>query len=179
MLVPIFSSKIHRAVVVGEDDKLIAPISQSDMIKFVADYFKTQKFGKKTLGELNIINRNVFGVYDTDPVIRAFKIISTKGYSAVPILDKDLNLVGNLSASDIKGFAKDKLLAFTQEIRFFLQDHSKESLKPITVTEKSSLNECLNILSSGPHRVWVVKDKKPIGVVSMTDIFVFIRDLKE
>lgn len=177
VLVPIFASGVHRVATTDEKGDFKMLVSQSLVIKNILNFIEDDEvFGKKSLKDLGLGQVKPLSVHGTDPVLNALHIIS-KGYSGVPVIDKGGVLIGNFSASDVKNFVHDQLPSYTQEIKFWLEDHSPNSLKPVTVTLENTFAEVCQVLSKGLHRVWVVdKENKVAGVVSYTDIFKLIRD---
>jgi len=88
--------------------------------------------------------------------------------SAVPIVSaKDGTLVGTLSSTDFKGVQENNLPVLTNSIRNYM------TTEPLTCTLKAPLRDVIELLaSSGVHRLYVTEGcpKKPVGVISVTDI---------
>lgn len=178
LLVPIFAGGVHRVATTNEEGDFKFTVSQSLVIKNILNFIEDDEvFGKKTLKELGLGQVKPVSVHGTDPVLNALHIIAKKGFSGVPVVDKEGVLIGNFSATDVKSFVQDHLPTYTQEMKFWLEDHAPQSLKPVTITHENTFFEVCQVLSKGIHRAWVVdKEHKVVGVVSYTDIFKLIRD---
>jgi len=178
-VIPYFAEGIHRVVAVDQHGDLKLTVSQSSVIHYILDFLQDDVvFGKKTLKDLGLAVDRVVGVKDTEKVVTVLKGIGKKGFSGVPVVDSHKGtLVGNFSATDVRQFVQDHLLSFNMEIKKWLEVHSPESLKPVSVHNDATLYSVCKLLSNGLHRVWVVDvENKPIGLVSYTDIYQLFRD---
>ena len=136
-----------------------------------------QEFGKKTIKELYLGQVKVNSLKSSESVIKAFKIMNKHGFSAIPIVGNDNQIVGNFSNADVKGFCKETIPSFNQKIQYYLEKQSESSLNPITCKLEDTFSSVLEKLSKGPHRIWVIDEQnRPHSVVSMTDIFKLMRD---
>jgi len=186
ILVKLFASGIHRIPIL-KNGELQMSISQSSVIFFaLSDKLKVgslKEMGKNSLKSLGLGQVSPHTVHGHSTVIYALTLISKNGFSALPVINSDGVLIGNFSASDLKSFTTEKFPCFADTIEDFLQTHSPNSLKPVSVSDTLSLYETVQILCGGKfvfHRVWITDSNGiPIGVVSFTDIFKAIRDFDE
>ena len=112
----------------------------------------------------------------------AFALMASSGRSGIAIVDEEGSLMGNTSARDIRFAALDEgRTAIDTDIISYLAivrqaTASKNDRYPITyVRETDTLLHTIALLAkTGYHRCFVVdKDKKPVGVVSVSDVVNF------
>jgi CBS domain-containing protein len=102
--ISLFQRGLHRVVVTNEERKIVGILSQSDVVRFLAGKMDEHySFFGKTVEELNLGTYSLITVRDTQPTIAALKILYEHKVSAVAVVNKEGILVGNLSASDLKG----------------------------------------------------------------------------
>jgi len=177
IVIEMFAKGIHRIPLSDEKEELTMTISKTAFINFLLPFFEKDEMGKSTVADLGLISYNLVTMKDNDPVVKGFLEIEKKKCYGLPVVDSDGKICGNLSASDIKSFSKDHIPSFSLDVKFWLKTHSEKSLKPITCTKKTSFYEVLKTLVK-IHRVWVVdSENKPVGCVSQTDVFKFLKNL--
>jgi len=121
----------------------------------------------------DVMTPNVVTVSTDDSARRVAKILNEKKISCVGVKDSDGNVVGTVSETDIiKAFDKDPKEVTSKDI----MTPSVEFINP-----ESTLKEAMGILSEkGIHRLLVISDKKPVGILSTSDIVKTIKTtLKE
>jgi len=105
--------------------------------------------------------------------IRGFRfMLQHNELSALPIVNKSGKLIDTLSASDFRGVnlenLKDTLLPVC---KFLKKARGRMEYDLVTGTTDEPLYSIVDkVMVHGHHRVWIVDGKKPIGVVSLTDI---------
>jgi len=181
LIVNLFSGSARRCIVL-KDGKVYSVITQSLMLEF----FQTQKelLDSSTLesSASTKSSGSFFCVKDDQKASEAFKSIHEEGLSSCGVLDEDGAIIMVLSAADlVVGLAglKDKgeSLAHLQEtevVEFLAEtrvSNPKARASAILVAPDSSFEQVLNKLSKcRVHRVVVAKDKRPSGVISLTDV---------
>jgi len=183
-MINMFADGLHRVPVLDDKEDLIVTVSQSLVVKYLSTEMKSQdelkEFGTKSLEDLFLGKVQVKSLKSSDSVLKAFKIMNKHGFSSIPIVGDDDSIIGNFSNSDVKGFCKESIPSFFQNISYYLEKQSKQALKPVTCKSTDSLASVMEKMSMGPHRVWVVDEKnRPVSVVSMTDIFKVLRDFSQ
>lgn len=172
-----FAKGIHRIPLQDEKEELKMTISKTAFIQFLLPFFEADESGKKTVGELDLGPKDLSTIKEDEAVINGFLEIEKRRIYALPVVDSEGKIVGNLSATDMKQFSKDHIPSFTLDAKFWLKTHSEKSLKPVTCTKSTTFYEVLKTLTQ-VHRVWIVDDNnKPIGVISQTDVFKHIKNL--
>jgi CBS domain-containing protein len=182
LAVNIFAGGIHRAPVVDAEGKLTGTLSQSTIVKWFIEQAKTylKDFSALSLylSDLGLGSGGVVAVTEDTTVLEVLKTLDKNGVSAVPVVDGEGKLVGNFSAVDLKEMYTEKWPSFQLPVKEYLEKHSKSSLVSESLDyQGSTLQDVLNFFDTHPfHRVWVVTEGKPVGVVSHTDIMTFLRD---
>jgi len=161
---------IHRVPIVSKDGRRVALITQSSVLQFL--HAHRQHYPELSAEPLSASSLGFAGTLHTleghNPTFRAFQMMRKEGVSAVGIVDAEGRLMGNISASDLRGFTPGRMVkALYTSLSRFLGD------KPVhSVTASNTLGEVIEkLVTNHIHRVWVVADDgKPIGVVSLCDI---------
>jgi CBS domain-containing protein len=115
----------------------------------------------------------VIKVFDTDKTEVALKRMVRAGVQMVAVVNKDGQLVGNMSASDYRGLKSSEFSLFQEPVGKFITRNNPKSTKPVSLKkEDASLLAVLEaIVSNKVHGLYIVDNGKPIGQVSFTNIF--------
>jgi len=192
-LVDIFYNGAHRVPVMSDDGlKLLGVISQTDLMNILVQCMGLLHRAErtKTLAELEFGEKeSLITVHSLEKVVDVLKRMNQvlkKPVSAVPVVDGDGKLIANFSASNLTGLNQanfGNLLLGVYEFLLKAREEGKEkfqkafqglkSLHPITCTMESTFQSVVfNMVTNRVHHLWVVdKEEKPVGVVSMTDLF--------
>jgi len=179
----LFSEGVHRVPVMDDTNKIVNILSQSDVIHFLAENkSKFGHLGHLTVEELNLSSsKEAITMSCHAPAIQAFYLMSFNKVSAVAVVDVEGKLIGNISASDIRGLVREKFPALLKPIpEFFCELTGHESKPVISCKNSTTLLELVKIMDDNRiHRVWVVDDISdvPIGLVAMTDIMKLFSDI--
>jgi len=180
--------KVNRIIVQDKNKKLCNLITQSRLLSIfnVMDIKKCES----TIENLQIGIKKVISVPSTEVAYRAFKLMIEKGVNGLAVLNRDGEIVGNISISDIKliGWNADywNLLGFPiVEYLHQLSNHPENVIRdynfwtldrPQNVVLSCKLEDKLSTVIRKMcffkvHRIYLLsKDKKPIGVIAMHDI---------
>jgi CBS domain-containing protein len=170
----VFYKGVHRVPVMDEQDKLIAIVTQTDVMNFFGrnSSLMNADLGRQTVKQLKLSTPNVITMSINAQAIHAFHLMYLHKVSAVAIVNSAGMLVANLSASDLKGLVQQQFSSLLLPVPTFISN-MKGKVKPaISVTmntqfETVILQMCLFRI----HRLWVVnEDGKPIGVISQSDV---------
>eukprot|EP01112_Ceratiomyxa_fruticulosa_P017792 TRINITY_DN560_c0_g1_i2.p1 TRINITY_DN560_c0_g1~~TRINITY_DN560_c0_g1_i2.p1 ORF type:complete len:343 (-),score=73.09 TRINITY_DN560_c0_g1_i2:220-1248(-) len=180
----------HRAIALSDDKRLVNIISQSRLAQCINELWDVDPtltgLGKKTLTELDLVNKEVIYVSDAYRALDAFTLIKEKGVSGVAVVCRETlknphpKIIGNISTHDlmcVKSSGKYLQLLYTtvgdylQTLKFVSPSSPK---RIITCTPRDRLRDVLHeICSNQVHRIYVVKDHESnelLGVVSLTDV---------
>ncbi|ORX43786.1 CBS-domain-containing protein [Piromyces finnis] len=199
--VEIFSNGIRRLLLVKEDGSLFGILSQSNVVKYLADLFPIQLPGQKNndkkweLGEkpISLARPELNEVISIDrysSVMDALRIMYNSAISSIAIVETmgtKKHLRGNISMTDIKEVIKNnkwRLLwypvgNFFEEIRK-MQEFDNNGIDKVPVytvsTETSVIKVIQKLAVTKGHRIWVVTEGDNLkSVYSLTD---FMKILK-
>jgi CBS domain-containing protein len=164
---------LKRIGVTSEGGDLIGVLSQSQLLKFVLSHLEKFSFLEKTIKELQLGYKDeIYSIDKSFCVKDAFLLMRQMRVSGVPILDQG-SLLGNISLSDFK-------LSTSLNLRGFLNLQLEEYHKlkpyhlhpePLYVTPETRASELMKKLKcSRVHRMFILDEKKLIGVVSHKDL---------
>lgn len=173
--VPITDSSSGTPVCIGI-------ISQSGLVAFLASKCPHGSMDETMLDAGLPFRKDVIKVAESEAAFTTFELLDSKRLSGIAVVDEDGKLIGNTSAVDIKNAVMDAgrtvmdmdILSYLACVR---QSQVMKNCKypNCHVRENATVGNVLNLLAkTGFHRVFVVdEDKKPVGVISFTDIIQF------
>jgi len=175
------NTKLHRVVFEDRNANMLGVISQSKVIEFLSK--NLSRFPAKKLKDFFHLNHNtVLSANLKDLAIEAYSQMCQCNVSGLAVVNDAGELVGAISASDIKGSLEANL--FTDiylPIGLYLDKATPNfprslSERPISCTLDTTLSEAVSKLSSNHiHRVFVVDESsKPVAVLSLSDIITFL-----
>jgi predicted transcriptional regulator len=182
LAVDLFSSGIHRAPILNKELNIIGSLSQSDIIKWLYEqsntYLKNSKVFKQSINELGLGQVVPISVRKDNIVIDVLKVINEHDISAVPVVDDEGKLVGNFSVTDLKKMYTETWISLNLTIYDYLSKHSPSSLiNQGLSSDYTTLHNVLEYFNTYPyHRVWILDNDKPLGVISHTDIMKLIKN---
>jgi len=184
--------KSHRILVFNSKGELSNLITQSRVVQFIPTMLESIPKASKTIQELGIGYKNVVTINDDEVAYKAFKLMIEKKVSAVAVVTKTGELVGNISVSDFKlcGFENRfwdllglPVMKYLEEVNMkrdsgirnhiFSWIHEKDRPTPVlSVRPTDTLAIAIKYLTFyRVHRVYITDDKKKlIGVISLHDI---------
>jgi len=173
--VPITDSSSGTPVCIGI-------ISQSGLVAFLASKCPHGSMDETMLDAGLPFRKDVIKVAESETAFTTFELLDSKRLSGIAVVDEDGKLIGNTSAVDIKNAVMDAgrtvmdmdILSYLACVR---QSQVMKNCKypNCHVRENATVGNVVNLLAkTGFHRVFVVdEDKKPVGVISFTDIIQF------
>jgi CBS domain-containing protein len=173
-LLYIFKRGVHRAAVVDDDDKVVHVVTQSTVIQFLARHIN--HFGRIATTTIEKIGLGFQTVLYVNPEVRAIHAFYQMWFhkvSGVAVVDGNGALLANLSVTDLKGLSQENFPSLLDPVLEFIDKQVKyKKIPPITVTPDTTFETVvLKIAATGVHRLWIMdKDKKPVGLVSLTDV---------
>jgi len=130
----------------------------------------------KSIGELNIGNKNVQTIKDYYQVVEALKLVALQHISAVGVVNKEDQFIGEIGAHDLRELNKSNSLMdmILLPIKDYISQHKKT---PPTVHPNSTFGEVLHCIEENHlHRVFVVENQKVVGIISLGDIIQCVLD---
>jgi len=174
----------------AKQSKLVGILSQGSLFQQVASLWMA---GPLKEAAVPLLQELIESKYITSPVksvsaklsaLSAFEQMSKLDLSGLAVVDDDGVLIHNTSATDIKLWlsASEKLNMSIEAFLIQIRKASLDERYPVTMcTAKDSLKRAIEKLKATKyHRMWIVDaEKKPIGVLALTDIFKFVCKTKE
>jgi len=159
------------------DDRLQNYVSQSEIVKILAEKNAFAPFASKTIKELNLGNNNVIHVKENDRVIEAFKLMIINKVSGVAVVNDQNQIIGQISSSDIQNISKtgemvQRLYETYAPYRKILVEKYQAPEKLITVLSGTQFSELLDVIVKNRlHRIFVVGENNILeSVISLTDL---------
>jgi len=177
----VLSHNIHRVPVFDNTDKVYSILSQSDLIQFLFENIKEVGIARyDTVEKLGLGTSAVISMSAKAKAIHAFFLMLYNRVSAVAIVSGNGELVGNLSASDLRGLDQNTFTQLLMPVMEFVKS-VKRHRGLITCKKDSTLESVLSKLANNRvHRLWMVDDQNgPIGVVTLTDIMKLFSNREE
>jgi len=148
-------------------------ISQMDVIKFLLKNSKELgNFVHKTVQQLNLYDPEqpqVVSIKTNESAFLGFQRIREADINGIAVIDAQTGkLVGNLSASDLRGLSAINLIRVMDSVENFLG----EKLMAVSCSPQSCLLDIMfQCVDAKIHRIYVVNpQQEPIGVISLSDI---------
>eukprot|EP00658_Telonema_sp_P-2_P078120 TRINITY_DN7239_c0_g1_i13.p1 TRINITY_DN7239_c0_g1~~TRINITY_DN7239_c0_g1_i13.p1 ORF type:complete len:348 (-),score=99.84 TRINITY_DN7239_c0_g1_i13:307-1350(-) len=152
-------------------------ISQSDVVRFVADHPNCFEPGviDKTLEELEFLAQQtpteIVSVNQKMSALDAFELMERRGVSGLAVLNDEGQLVGNLSASDLRGMGRHEfgdLLMSVEDFTLINKDQVQGYCLPPDATLDCLLQ---TFKEKRVHRLYVVDERNsPMAVITLTDV---------
>jgi len=173
--------KSYRVAAIDHASGLLSTIvTQSHVVSLIRRNLSKFNFAAKTVGDLKMGYKDtVLSIKTSDRVIDAFNIINDYKIHGLAVVDATGKLIDNISASDLKyigaeGKNASRLFATASEYlqKYRGTDDTKFISEPYCVLPSDTVQDVIEKLAeTHAHRVYVVDgEKKPIGVISLSDI---------
>jgi len=177
----LFQKGVHRVAVIGANGKTENVLTQTDIVRFLITKIDEHPwFFDTTVKEMHLgLEKRIITCHQSAKAIKAFKLMDEHKVSAVGVVDDRGRLVGNLSASDLKGQGiadwgqgADPFGTLQMPVMSFLQQGGMTHFPVGSCTSDTTFNFLLlKVMALRVHRLWVVDKKgKPISVISLTDV---------
>eukprot|EP00658_Telonema_sp_P-2_P078125 TRINITY_DN7239_c0_g2_i4.p1 TRINITY_DN7239_c0_g2~~TRINITY_DN7239_c0_g2_i4.p1 ORF type:complete len:348 (+),score=85.70 TRINITY_DN7239_c0_g2_i4:136-1179(+) len=175
-------SPAHRVVLCTEQSRIDMVISQSDVVRFLAEHPSCFEPGvlDKSLEELNFLAAapevipEVVAVAQSVTAIAAFALMEAKGVSGLAVLGAEGALVGSVSASDLRGMGQGEFGLLMSVEDFMLVNKEEVACHAVL---PSDTFDCLlqTFKEKRVHRMYVVNEEhSPVAVITLTDILRFL-----
>jgi len=172
-MLPVLCNELYRTMVVSSDGNKKAMVSQMDLAQFLYDN-KTQfgMFMNKSVGEIGMVGSaevQFVQVPMREQVVEALGRMYINSVNTIAVVS-DGDIVANFSNSDLRSITKDTFQDLLLPLSEFLQKRTSPR-PPVTCIAQDSLGDVLRqALAESVQSIWVLKDTKPIGVITLSDI---------
>jgi len=165
---------VYRLLVqVAEEEFKI--LTQSDLIRFLSSYWEEFSFKDMTVGEA-FEEKRIHKITTSHTALKGFQIMRLQQVNALAITDEHGKLIGTISGSDLRGLSHDKVANVLLPVMDFLKSQHGGVLKPPITCKKTDKVKAVTdkLITEKVHRVWITNDAEPIGVVSLSDLALFV-----
>ncbi|KAJ5172114.1 hypothetical protein N7492_004707 [Penicillium capsulatum] len=168
--VEVFGGGIHRVVVTKEsnDQEVVGIFSQFRLVKFLWENGRSfpaiEELYPQALRELRIGSQNVISINGDKPLSEALQVMNHEGMSSIVVVDNQLNVIGNISTTDVKLLTRSSSLPLLQNtcthfISVILSTRGliegKDSFPVFHVNPGSTLAHTVaKIVATKSHRLW-------------------------
>ncbi|MDR1818954.1 MAG: CBS domain-containing protein [Methanobrevibacter sp.] len=112
----------------------------------------------------NVMNKGIISIRKDENPIEAFEKMYGADIKRLFVVDENENPIGVISHNDIID-----LLKSLHEKKYTIESVMSKNL--LTIDEDDSIKDCANLmLRADISGLLVVKDEKPVGVITRTDI---------
>jgi len=168
-----FAIGFAKVPVLNEEDKLVQFVSQSDLLRYLAQniYLIGDK-ATTSLVDVGIGQNAVTFVREDIMVVSAVKIMCSNGLSAVPVVDVYGRLAGNFSTTDLRGLGPGDFHSLLLPLNQYLATSHPKSLYPLTCRPTDSLEYAIfKLVATKVHQLWCISDdRKVVGTVTILDL---------
>jgi len=163
---------LHRVAVLdsSEDGLVYGILTQSDVVSFITE--NLTKFDLKANEALRsplnqLFRDHVETVNQKQTLLEALALLDLHRIQGLAVVDDSFKLIGNISASDLRGTDPDSLKNALWRPVLGLVKHN-----PVSCNAGSTLGEVLRLIKTEKvRRVYVTNDTgHPVGMVSLGDI---------
>jgi len=172
---------VQRIAITDDNGDIVGVISQWSVANYLATVPTDDKEWIPILREPVCkakYTSNVVSVNGKDNTLQAFHKMHTNNLSAVAVVDDDGKLIGNLSATDLKGFQlylndfNDLLQPVSQFLGLIRKKQRRQENFVVAFTPDIQVKEIVKKFNEEiVHRAYIIdNDRKPIGVFSLTDL---------
>ncbi|KAJ5444053.1 Protein sds23 [Penicillium daleae] len=172
-----FGGGIHRVVVTKEsnDQEVVGIFSQFRLVKFLWENGRSfpaiEELYPQALNNLRIGSHNVISINGDKPLSEALQLMNTEGVSSLVVVDNHLNVIGNISTTDVKLLTRSSSLPLLQNtcthfISVILSTRGliegKDSFPVFHVNPTSTLAHTVaKLVATRSHRLWVTDPLSP------------------
>jgi CBS domain-containing protein len=168
-------------ILATEDNQPIGIITHMDIVKFLVR--KWDLFPKEMIEKLGMqmMTKNPILINLHENLGASLRRLATYHFGGTAVVNNQGEIVANLSITDVKGATPEDLKRYlTLSVETFLHETKKDLLKlTVVCTEDARLFDIAKLMQQNHiHRVHIVdKAKKPLGVLTTTDLMVELSKL--
>jgi CBS domain-containing protein len=164
---------IPRLPVINSQGNFEGIITQSKVVQFLSEHIHKYPVRDKTLADLLFSYKPVYSLPSSTILKDAFMKMVEERISGVAVIGINGELVGNISASDIKVIGYDALLMekLNRPISAVM-GLAQNKLKPVTVHTNTTIQQIFQIFNEEKlHRIYVSDSPTElVGVLNLVDL---------
>ena len=161
-----------RRVPILHRGKLVGIINRADIIRANIDRFKPKGSKEKSTNSgpqaKDIMKCGLLVVKRQTPIYEAIDIIATRNVTGLPVVDDYMNMVGILTEKDVLELLNDPGIESAS-----VQDFMTEEVVSFN-HDDSLLDICDCLRNNSFRRVPILNQGRIVGIISRTDIIVYI-----
>ncbi|KAF7723865.1 AMP-activated serine/threonine-protein kinase regulatory subunit [Apophysomyces ossiformis] len=173
-----FASGVHRSLVVDYNDESNNPwlLSQTDIIRHIGNHPECIEGlidASQSISQVGFLqDKTLVTVPESQPALSVYHLMAEKNLGGMPIVDSQTgNFVDDLCLEDLPGANLEEIDQLVLPCGEYVMKTSRGHAETPTATADASLREILDtMVKKDTHRVWILQDKKVIGVVTMSDV---------
>ena len=155
-------NNIKRLVVIDDKNIPIGIITQKDMVRGLIKGSTGKPLDKITVK--SITTKNPISLDSQESTKKATQMMNSKNVSSIIVVDKMGRTVGIITKSDICRY-----ISTLGKSRFSVRQFMTKN--PVTIGPNYSIFAAANVMSEmGFTRLIVIEDRKPIGIVTLSDL---------
>jgi len=164
----------QRVPVIDSEGQLVSILTESGVLAFLARNIDCVEQANMTVGQLGLGKAQPQKVKHDQKAIDAFELMWKEHAFGCAVTDDSGAIIAHVSASDLRviGNSGNLLSTLYLPMSYFIKLASDSgSYAPVCVTPNSTLRELLSeLVKRSIHSVYVMEDKKCLGLVTLHDI---------
>lgn len=174
-LLQLFSfQKTHRVLIQQQQSGLVL-LSQMDLIRFFQAF--NHQLGS-TILDLPVSDIKSVGIkaslnYKSTAAEAFLKLAADDRITALPIVDDNDDLVGEISAQDLRGLNRNRWDSLLKPVVMFIKASHGDLYRPVTCHDRFTLSQIMSaFVLRQAHRLWWMDNEtgELKGVITLTDI---------
>jgi len=167
------TGKFHR-ILINKDTDPVGVLSQMDVMRFLDKNLHLIPETLRSTTILNLSKSGVIWVKETDKVVDALSTVTKYGIYGVAVLNSDGKIVGNLSASDLRGCSIEELKhVLNLTVNGFFTKTKTFLTKDLVYCHFETNFETVmhQMLQKHVHRIYITDATQlPVSVFSASDV---------
>ncbi|KAI1340685.1 sds23/moc1 [Xylariaceae sp. FL0016] len=173
--IEVFGSGIHQILVTNHNEEVVGILSQLKLVEFFwnegVNFRIIDDLYPRLMRDLGIGSQQTIAVNADSPLTDALHLMSQEGLNSVAVIDNALNVVGNISTTDVALLTNAASLPLLQNtcmhfISVILTERGtekgKDSFPVFYVNPYSTLAHTVaKLVATHSHRMWVVESASP------------------
>ncbi|KAI2635564.1 hypothetical protein GGS26DRAFT_504230 [Hypomontagnella submonticulosa] len=173
--IEVFGSGVHRVLVTNHNSQVVGILSQLKLLEFFwnegINFRAIDELYPRLLRDLGVGSQQIIAVNADSPLTEALDLMNQEGLSSVAVVDNGLNVVGNISTTDVRLLTNATSLPLLQNscmhfISVILTEEGvekgKDSFPVFYVNPYSTLAHTVaKLVATHSHRMWVVESASP------------------
>ncbi|KAL1922508.1 uncharacterized protein VTP21DRAFT_10047 [Calcarisporiella thermophila] len=175
-----FASGYHHVLV---NDSTPWILSQSDIIRYIYSHPESIP-NEICVKSLSDYEKTLVTARDDMTAIEVLRKMSDAKLSSLPIINSENEIAANMSLSDLRGITLQGIQRLGLPAIDYLKIHgwrrieNRKSTDPVALPKSGVIIDSIQLMARlKVHRVWVLIERKPIGVVSITDVMKLLAEL--